>query len=210
MSHSFSSLWPYIIHDTTDCNRNKSISRFDGEMKTWGNWILYCGLIWITKKKWILSYSEVQKRVKQIQELIKIILSYTTFFADFWQTQQVFNRFIEKFHYFLREELSPRPVFHISFVTWKFLKFAAFANFAHKTRAERPFVLVSGPNRKSGLTYILPPEAAKHTFQLRFRLRLWLQYARFAVFYGRIILAAFCSEACWVPSAEKQNFMQIS
>lgn len=81
----------------------------------------------------------------------------------------------------------------------KFLKvLSSFSKFAHKTRAERPFVLVSGASaaRKSGLTYILPPEAAEHTFQLRFRLRLRLRHSRFPVFYGRIILTAFCSEAC--------------
>lgn len=127
--------------------------------------------------------------------------------------QQVFNRFIEKFHYFSwLATFTSRSLAH-KFCHMKFLKvLPSFSKFAHKTRAERPFVLVSvseaSDARKSGLTYILPLEAAEHTFQLRFRLRfdsdsdtpvlpfcriLWPYYS------GCLLLGSVLSVECRVP-----------
>lgn len=133
--------------------------------------------------------------------------------------QQVFNRFIEKFHYFSwLATFTSRSLAH-KFCHMKFLKvLPSFSKFAHKTRAERPFVLVSVSGasnaRKSGLTYILPLEAAEHTFQLRFRLRFDSDSGTpvLPYFMGVLFWLPFARQRaeCRVPSAEKQNFMQIS
>lgn len=116
--------------------------------------------------------------------------------------QQVFNRFIEKFHYFSwLATFTSRSLAH-KFCHMKFLKvLPSFSKFAHKTRAERPFVLVSGASdaRKSGLTYILPFKGAEHKFQLRFRLRFDSDSDS-----GTPVLPYFMAVLYWLPSARKR------